>query len=247
MKMKRLGCLLYRELYLSRKSLLTNGVMALSTMILGILILLSVKHGNLALIPEEYEEGVKELIFVFAAFLPVYACMTFAISLVEGWQFECERKWKLFRKTIPVSGCEYILVKYILLFLAMGFTVPLSYFYMWCSNLIVGTNETEMSIQCVLVILFVFMCFSQGFQIFILLFGSMDRAAIAYLIVFTVSMFLGIEVLIRSDKLLMNTDMMVNDLFACFASFLPQVTGVFLVTTVICFFLSVKLYERREK
>lgn len=247
MKMRRIGCLLYREFYLSRKSLFTNGVMALSIMILGILVLLSAKHGNLALIPEEYKEAVEEIIFMFSAFLPIYACVTFAISLVESWQFECDRKWKLFRKTIPVSGCEYFLVKYILLFAAMGLAIPLSALYMWCSDLIAGTNETGMSLQCILVILLFFMCYSQVFQIFILLFGSMDRAAIAIAILSSVSMIFGFDLLLRDDKLLMDPDMMLNDLFASFASFLPQVTVVFLVTTVISFFLSVKLYERREK
>ena len=91
------------------------------------------------------------------------------------------------------------------------------------------------------------MCYSQVFQIFILLFGSMDRAAIAIAILSSVSMIFGFDLLLRDDKLLLGADMMLNDLFASFASFLPQVTVVFLVTTVISFFLSVKLYERREK
>ena len=131
MKMRRLSSLLYRELYLSRKSLMANGIFALFLMFFGIMVSLSSKYGNLTLVSNHYKEMIEEMTVIFSVFMPVYACAGVAISVVESWQFECERKWRLFRKTTPISGMEYVGVKYLVLFLATGICAPISILYMW--------------------------------------------------------------------------------------------------------------------
>lgn len=250
MKMRRLGCLLYRELYLSRKSLIVNGVMAVFVILLGIVVPLSVKYGNLALIPEEEMELLEDIIYMFSTFMPVYACLTLGMSVVESWQFECERKWRLFRKTTPIRGSEYVFAKYLLLFIATVLAIPLAALYIWCHGLIMGTGWNGQGMQLTLTMVLAFLSFVQVWQVLILLFGSIDRAAIVMCLLFVVFMFGGMEIVERSGimiPIIIGEATVFKTMLESFTSLLPQMFVVFAAVTLVSFFLTVRLYERREK
>ncbi len=246
MKMRRLSSLFYRELYLSRKSLMVNGIFALLLMMFGIMVSFSSKYGNLTLVPENYKEMMEEMMVMFSVFMPVYACAGVAMSVVESWQFECDRKWRLFRKTTPISGMEYVGVKYLVLFLVTGICAPISILYMWGNGLILGTQVSWTDIKFVLTILCLLLCGAMIFQLLIILLGSLDRAGIAFCLLFVPGTFLGMEVANRMGELPIG-EFVFKDMIALLASYLPQIFAVFVVLAVVSFFLSVKLYERREK
>ena len=84
------------------------------------------------------------------------------------------------------------------------------------------------------------------FQLLIILLGSVERAGIALCLLFIPGMFLGMEVAERIGKLPIG-EFMFKNMIALLASYLPQIFAVFVVLAIVSFFLSVKLYERREK
>ncbi len=248
MKMRRLGCLLYRELHLAKNSLIVNGVMAIFVMLLGIVIPLSSKYGNLTLIPESDKKMMDDIIFMFTTFLPVYAFVGLATSVMETWKFECERKWRLFRKTTPVRAIEYVFVKYILLFAATGLAVPFSAFYVWMTGRITGEGFNRHGMAFVFAMVFLFLSFVQVWQVFILLLGTIDRAAIVMCVMFGGLAFVIMEIVERNEILIpIGDDFTLHSGLAQASSFLPYLGFGFVVVTVVSFFLTVKLYERREK
>ena len=103
MRIRSLKYLIYRDFFLARKTIFINAALGLFLMVFGLLVSLSSKYGNLALVPESYQEILDDMMFMFSCFMPVYACAGVGVSVVETMQFECDKKWRSFRLTTPVS------------------------------------------------------------------------------------------------------------------------------------------------
>lgn len=245
MRMSALKCLIYRDLFLARKPLLFNGVLALFMMFFGILVSLSTKYGNLAHVPKDYQDLLGEGLFILSCVLPVYMCAVVGTSVSETMQFECDDKWRRFRLSTPVSEYIFALARYIVLLGAVAVCTGISLVYMWGNSVITGEPVSAQSIAFVLAITFVFLIFSLLMQILIQLLGSADRAGIAMVVVLFPVMFLVMTHFELAEKIPADAGM--QFLLELCATYLPHISVIFVVFLVISFVVTAKLYKRREK
>ena len=246
MRIRSLKYLVYRDFFLARKTIFINAVLGLFLMVFGILVSLSSKYGNLALVPESYQEILDDMMFMFSCFLPVYACAGVGVSVIETMQFECDKKWRSFRLTTPVSGYMYALARYIVILGAVSVCMGIALLYMWGNSLIIGEPVSGNSIAFMFVLTFYFMMFSLLMQILIQLLGSADRAGIAMVILMVPAMF-GVMSYVEKHMLIPVDEPVMPVLVNLCAKNLPKVSVIFVIVLVISFILTAKLYKRREK
>ena len=117
--------LIYRELYISRKYYITNTLVALLFMVMGILLRLSMLYGNLAGLEGDTFELVDTITYYVLTYLFAYA----AFTLVEETgvtMSDFRSNWRMFSFTLPVTPVQHILAKYIIKLGAFCFAMVLS-------------------------------------------------------------------------------------------------------------------------
>lgn len=123
----RLKGLVFRELYLGRKSYLLLSAIWLFMIVIGIMIQLSILYGNLSKqLAEELAETVPIMLAIFT-YIPA-ALIMFAASLnLEVIFSDYFVKWNVFSVTTPVGERKYVGVKYLIkismLIVAFGLSV----------------------------------------------------------------------------------------------------------------------------
>ena len=246
MRIRSLKYLIYRDFFLAKKTIFINAALGLFLMVFGLLVSLSSKYGNLALVPESYQDILDDMMFMFSCFMPVYACAGVGVSVVETMQFECDKKWRSFRLTTPVSGYVYALARYIVILGAVSVCMGIALLYMWGNSLITGEPVSGNSIAFMLVLTFYFIMFSLLMQILIQVLGSADRAGIAMIILMIPAMF-GVMSYVEKHMLIPVDEPVMPFLLNLCGKHLSKVSVTFVVVLVISFILTAKLYKRREK
>ena len=120
-----IGALIYRELYISRKYYITNTLVALLFMVMGILVRLSILYGNLAGLDEETFNLVDMITYYGLTYMISYA----AFNLVDNTDVilsDFRSNWRMFSFTLPVTPVKSILAKYIIKLGAFCFAMVLS-------------------------------------------------------------------------------------------------------------------------
>ncbi len=116
--------LIYRELYLSKKSYIWGFLDFLIIFVMGILVRLSVECGNIAkleTIDREIFTSVDILTYYIFLYLPT-AVIFFTMMTEHGIIIaDLKSKWNMFSYTLPVSEKKFSLVKYIILVSSMLF------------------------------------------------------------------------------------------------------------------------------
>lgn len=114
--------LVYRELIRSRKAVLFSYDAALAGGILFILIALSFRVGNLALLPQNIHDEFNKI--NNSVSLPMLALLS-GIPMASAASSDTEDKelWRMFRKSTPVTPLKFAAAKYItlLIYLLMSF------------------------------------------------------------------------------------------------------------------------------
>ena len=108
-----IGALIYRELYISRKYYITNVLVSLIFMVMGILVRLSMLYGNLAGLEEELFNIVDMFTYYGLTYMISYA----AFNLVDNTDVilsDFRSNWRMFSFTLPVTPVKQILAKYII-------------------------------------------------------------------------------------------------------------------------------------
>ena len=108
-----IGALIYRELYISRKYYITNTLVALLFIVMGILVRLSMLYGNLANLDGEAFELVDTLTYYTLTYLLSYA----AFSLIDDNSVilsDFRSSWRMFSYTLPITPVKHVLAKYII-------------------------------------------------------------------------------------------------------------------------------------
>lgn len=246
MRIRSLKYLVYRDFYLARKTLLVNAIFGLCLMVFGILVSLSSRYGNLALVPDNYKDILDDIMFMFSCFVPVYACAGVGISVTETMQFECDKKWRSFRLTTPIGGYMFALARYIVILGTVSVCMGIALLYMWGNSLITGEPVSGKGIAFMLVLTFVFLMFSLLMQILVQLLGAADRAGIAIVILMIPVMFGGMSYF--ENHVLIPVDQPVMPFFfeLC-EKYLPNVSITFLIVLAVSFVVTAKLYKRRER
>lgn len=107
--------LIYRELYLAKKSYFTGLFVTISVMIVGILVRLSTLYGNLAKLDEEAFRITDIYTYNIFMYLPLIAAMcTFMTDsgIIIG---DSKCRFGVFAYTLPVSDVQLAAVKYVIL------------------------------------------------------------------------------------------------------------------------------------
>ncbi len=103
--------LLYRELYLKKKSFLISGTSMIIFMIFEILISLSFEYGNLARVPETDKYDIRLIIYFYGNVLNgLMLTATFA-SDHNVLPSDFQSKWQLYSYTLPITEKQYVGVK----------------------------------------------------------------------------------------------------------------------------------------
>ncbi len=108
--------LVYRELVRSRKVFAFSSVGAMAGCVLFILIALSFRVGNLAMLPQfihdKFNEMNNSVSLPLLAMLSGLSMMSAASSDTENWGL-----WRMFRRSTPVTPLKFAAAKYIALFI----------------------------------------------------------------------------------------------------------------------------------
>lgn len=114
--------LIYRELYLSRKSYIAGFVSFLMIFLVGLLLRLSTEYGNLAKLETINEDGFW-IVDIITLYVSVYvpSMVIFFTMMVEHGIIiaDCKSKWNIFAYTLPVSEGKIVFVKYLILVCSM--------------------------------------------------------------------------------------------------------------------------------
>ena len=111
--MGTIKALIYRELYISRKYYITNILVGLLFMVMGILVRLSMLYGNLA----KLEEELFDLVDTFTYYMLTYMISYAAFNLVDNTDVilsDFRSNWRMLSFTLPVTPMKQILAKYII-------------------------------------------------------------------------------------------------------------------------------------
>ena len=245
MRKGTLKCFLYRDFFLARKEMLVYGTIMFFVMLLGLLVSLSTKYGNLAYLPEQYKGELEVLLPILSCCLPAGFCGFLGECVSATISFDINTQWRRFQLSTPVSGYIFALSKYIVLFGTVAIGIVLSFLYMWCDSAVRGDTLKFQSIAVFLVITFITLMISLLGQILLQLLGTRERAACAVSVVFVVLLSIVWLYAIKNEKMPVDPD--AQFFFDVAVKYLPQVSAIFAVFLLVSFFVTAALLERREK
>lgn len=111
--------LIYRELYLSKKSYIAGFVTFLMIFLIGLLFRLSTEYGNLASLEGDAFRSVDIITYYESLYVPP-AVMFFAMMAEHGIIIaDFKSKWNTFAYTLPVREEKTVFVKYLILVCSM--------------------------------------------------------------------------------------------------------------------------------
>ncbi|MDD6345819.1 MAG: ABC-2 transporter permease [Oscillospiraceae bacterium] len=111
--------LIYRELYLSKKSYIAGFVTFLMIFLIGLLFRLSTEYGNLASLEGDAFRSVDIITYYESLYVPP-AVMFFAMMAEHGIIIaDFKSKWNIFSYTLPISEKKTAFVKYLILVCSM--------------------------------------------------------------------------------------------------------------------------------
>lgn len=251
MKSKRLGSLIYRELYLGKKSavaFISATVMAIT----GIIILLSERYGNLRLLLDINKEIYYELDF-FIKVIPIMAFATVVVEISMAGNLGENSKWKNYRLSLPISGFEFSLAKHLIIGLVEFVTLGISIGIRQLINYLVNESFHMNQIAFILAIHVLFVCMAFFMQFFLILFqGSHDKAGIALVAVMGVFVFV-LNQLPESVRAAFDFEAqggildIITNLEILAGEYIYWILGIYLLSFLISFVGVGWQYERRVK
>ncbi|MBQ7131421.1 MAG: ABC transporter permease [Oscillospiraceae bacterium] len=236
--------LLYRDIFLGRKQLKSATTMFFVATALVVLILLSFRHGNLALLDKEIVEGAKIMIMPVVKFMPVLVACFLPNFVSEAVAREESGLWSKFRRSTPVSHWCFALADYTLIFvfILLAFLVSAGYVAIICK--IEGDAFDKRTIAIIVALALCSLAFCILMQIMTMLFKSVEIAGLAFTGAMMLAMFLYVF-------LAPETDMTNDEIFAKLGGFcediLPFSPVIFISILLAGFCAAAMLYKRREK
>ncbi len=236
--------LFFREFYIAKKNLIINLIAYAFLAFFSILILLSLEHGNLALLLELGEinlaDEAKPVLNGICKFLPVYASACFFGASADATPRDETQLWRNFRRSAPVSGFRFALAKFSFLCICLLISFVLAFGYLGIICGVSGTTITiedvsiTMAIYCIGVLLILYL------QFVTILFGSMEKAFIAVLVPVLLIAIISAVAGIHSITIQM-------DINAFCITLLPFTPVIIAMILLLGFMATSMLYKRREK
>ncbi len=248
MRRKKILGLIYKDLYMGRKQLLTSFCSSVLIAVFAIVILLSFRYGNLKLLEENSRSVLFNYSLFVAKYLPVMGFCLCANSIAEISVREEMTKWVSFRHTTPVSPFRFALAKYITM-LSLGIlSIGLSMGYLKMVDEIfdLPVNHRQFAVVLLVAVLAGFM--SVTLQIFMIMFRSTDKAGIAMVVTLVV-----LAVIIRVIYVAVPAAFdfgpinSINDIEAIVWDNKWFILVVYILEYFVGFMVTAWLYKRREK
>jgi ABC-type multidrug transport system permease subunit len=257
--------LIYREIYLARKSYISGLLSSLVISLMGILIRLSMIYGNLAHIEDADSLAVIDFYsFNIFIYLPVFGALCTFMSDGGVILSDAKSRFDLFAKASPVSAVKRATVKYVILALSLCAGLAFGFINAAVICKISGKTLSAGTVKNILIIAsFATIFFSAAIPLLIRFKTKNAPTAFAFFIavILIVIMRLNITALTQkmqeinetvSDE---NSDeeifSYINTLFASFSGARDRafciIVPIAVLTFAVCFFLTAILFKRSEK
>ena len=246
--------LLYREYYLGRHGYITGSLFFAVNALLGCLILLSLKYGNLNLIVSIISDEGKEMsdtfhsIFIYIIkYIPVAMLGTLSMTSADTANRDNLNKWNRFEHCTPVTPVRYAAVKTISTLILTALSFMLAVVYLLIIDFALGANFTYGDFS-VIIFLITVLTAATGIlpQIFITLLKSKDMGWLCITAIYMVSVFIISFINAKKGN---EIDEPVNfeGLIDKAKEYFPVAFAVLGIAFVVLFVSMYLLYKRREK
>lgn len=253
--------LIYRELYLARKNYIFGMVSYLMFLLFGVLVRISMLHGNLAKLSEDTYNSVDKSTYYIFTFLP--ALLLFFALMGEGGVIvsDYKSKWNLYSYTLPVSEKKQAAVKYCIKAAAMFISLLLSIINAAVIGALCGKGLDIRMIKYILVIMFVVTVISCAATPMYVKYRSSNAVTLRIIGVCIALYAIVIVSIIKYMQSFMNNhsdmdpdavmELFVHDFFESACKFKDMFVAVIPVIIVAAFalgfYFTVRLLKRREK
>ena len=231
--------LLYRELLLCRKGLVTYGVSALVFTLFPILVILSLRCGNLTMLPEHIEADIRANNDLMLTLHAVICPSMLVMVLSESSVFDAQIKWDRFRRSTPVKPAQMALAKYVLYGIAILVSAAVSIAMMALCHGLLGSPMTVTDMAVIMTIITIITMLCVPVQVFIMLLRSIDKGMLAMLGCSMAGVFL-----IPREK---RNAFSVEGLLKAAEKLLPLTPVILVGILLLGFGLTTFIYARREK
>ncbi len=232
--------LFFRELYLGRKSYISITAIAFIMMLMGILIRLSMRIGNLAkLDPEAFAET--DNVTSFLSVLTSVICFMLCFGSIDVAAIDFKSKWMPFQYSSPVKEEKLVLVKYLtLVFTAIAALIP---------SLINAAVIGELSdrplssetVSVIIVIMSAVLCFTTFGLTLTFLFRSFEKVLVAFLVLFFAAFFLFVPTIVKFA----DSDTTIEEITRKAVDYAPYAVLIAIAVLAAGYFICVKLLKRR--
>lgn len=236
--------LVYHELMRSRRMVIFTLFASVMEALLFILVALSFRTGNLALLPQDMRDKFFELNNTVS--LPLMAFLAGIIMMsAASADSESSRLWRMFRTSTPVTPLKFAGAKYIMLGCWLLVSIVCAFLFSWLFCLAADIQFTKgnfaAAVGCIEVVL-IFSVVSLVIQSFMR--ASKDKAGLVLAAVILVPIAVTGFVCTENDIDLGITPEKLTDLCATLLPFTPLiVAGIFGAGLL----LTTAAYKRREK
>ena len=236
--------LVYRELMRSRKKVIYTLFTSVSVALLFILVALSFRVGNFAMLPQIMREKAFEVINTSS--LPMMALMGgFIMMSAASSDSEGDRLWRMFRKSTPVTPLKFAAAKYIMLGCWLLLSIVCAFLFSWLFCLAADIQFTldnfAMAVGCIEVVLVITVLF-QVIQAFMR--TSHDKAGLVITAVILVPIAVTGLVCTENNIDLGITPEKLTEQCVMLLPFTPLIAAGIIVAGVL---LTTAAYKRREK
>ena len=238
--------LVYREAVMSLKYLKSSITGFMSISIMFLLFRLSMVCGNLASAFDFGEEvgAVVNPMLIGLDFTPVVMLGAMLMSLAESDEHETAVGWRRFRMTLPVSPWKYALAKFTFVAIILAAAMVLGIIYMAISCSISGTAFDGRMSGMILVILTMMLAFAMLMKILVFVFGSMEKAGVAAVII---SLFAVAPIMFRKDRNEAPNLNAMNELFDKAAELAPFMPLIMIGLLGLGYVVTALMLKRRER
>ena len=238
MKHTFFAALLYREYAICKKALCTTLISVPIFSALPILFALSLRFGNLAMLPETILADIRTnddlLLKLYAVIYPCMLCL----SVSEPAIHDAMPKWDRFRRSTPVSPAHMALAKYAFYAITLAASFLLAGIALWIFTLSMDISISKRDIAMILLLIAAVCITSVLAQVFIMLFRSVDKGMLAMIAS------VAVPILPLQKKAFCLT---AEGILTFAEQYLPLFPIVMAITLLIGFALTTLLYKRRER
>ena len=238
MKHASFAALIYREYAICKKALCMTLISVPIFSALPILIALSLRFGNLAMLPDIIITDIRSNNDLILKLNSIIAPCMLSISVSEAAVLDTNSKWDNFRRSTPVSPARMAMAKYVFYAIILALSFLLAVISLGVFTLSMDIPMVKSDIAIILLFITSILIMSVLSQAFIMLFRSVDKG----MLVMMASV--AVPILLLGRKPFSMTAEGILGFAERNLLLFPLVMGI---TLVIGFALTALLYKRRER